>query len=173
MEVDKHTFMGVIKDSQFNAKAAKPLKFGEDNGFFALLEGDSSSFSFATASGMADCDCKCVKKVTTTTSTTTQRPTTRFTCADPQNYNNPLCTTTQRPKILFSCSDPQNYDDPRCTTTQRPTTTTPRRTYSSTPAPTYLPPTTFSPVRYLSAQIYIIISCFTFDFLLVPVRWKR
>lgn len=74
MEVDKNTFMGVIKDSQFAAKSAKPLKFGQDNGFFALLEGQSSAFSFATASGVADCDCKCTTKVVTTTTTTTTTP---------------------------------------------------------------------------------------------------
>lgn len=78
MEVDKNTFMGVIKSSQANAKVAKPLKFGQDNGFFSLLEGQSSAFSFGTSSGIAECDCKCVKKVTTTTPapTTTAAPTT-------------------------------------------------------------------------------------------------
>lgn len=124
MEVDKNTFMGVIKDSQFTAKAAKPLKFSENNGFFALLEGESSSFSFATASGMADCDCKCVKKVIATTTTP---------------------TTTTTPRAIVTATTRQ----PIVTTQARATTTTSRRSYSSTPAPTYLPPTTLGPVRAL------------------------
>jgi hypothetical protein len=95
MEVDKNTFMNVIKDSQFQTKAAKPLKFAQDTGFFALLEGESSSFSFATAAGMADCDCQCVKKVTTTTTTTTPRPTTR-----PTTTTTSRRTTTPAPTYL-------------------------------------------------------------------------
>lgn len=76
MEVDQQTFMNVIKDSQTNARDAKPLRFIQDNGFFDLLEGDSTAFSFATSSGMADCDCKCSRRATTTTRTTTTRTTT-------------------------------------------------------------------------------------------------
>lgn len=63
MEVDKNKFMSVLGDSQTNAKNAKPLKFSQNNGFFDLLEGDSSQFSFATTNGMADCDCKCVRQL--------------------------------------------------------------------------------------------------------------
>lgn len=96
MEVDKNTFMNVIKDSQFQLKSAKPMKFGQDNGFFALLDGESSSFSFATATGIADCNCQCSKKVETTT-TTTQRPTT--TTPRPR----PITTT---PQALRTTSTP-------------------------------------------------------------------
>lgn len=95
MEVDKNTFMSVIKDSQFQLKSAKPMKFGQDNGFFALLDGESSSFSFATATGIADCNCQCSKKVETTT-TTTQRPTT--------TTRSPPVTTT--PQALRTTSTP-------------------------------------------------------------------
>lgn len=77
MEVDSRTFMNVIKDSQTNVIDAKPLRFSQGNGFFDLLEGDSSAFSFATTSGMADCDCKCSRRPTTS-----PRPTTT-TRADP------------------------------------------------------------------------------------------
>lgn len=129
MEVDKNTFMSVIKDSQFSTKAAKPLKFAEDNGFFALLEGESSSFSFATSSGMADCDCKCAKKIVTTTTTTTLRPTT-------------TTTTTHRPTTT--------------TTTHRTTTTTTHKV-PSTPGSGYLPPTTTpNPV---SLNLILLVLC--------------
>lgn len=76
MQVDQATFMNVIKDSQTSVRDAKPLRFVQDNGFFDLLEGDSTAFSFATSSGMADCDCKCSRRATTTTTTTTTRTTT-------------------------------------------------------------------------------------------------
>lgn len=71
MQVDQETFMNVIKNSQTRFLDAKPLRFIQDNGFFDLLEGDSTAFSFATSSGMADCDCKCSRRATTTTTTTT------------------------------------------------------------------------------------------------------
>lgn len=127
MEVDKKAFMNVIKDTQFSTKSAKPLKFGQDNGFFRLLEGESSSFTFATATGTADCSCQCVKESPTTTPFTVH-PT----------VTTPVVTTrTTRPSV------------PTYTfgTTQRPTptprfitdVTTPR---TSTSGPTYLPPTT-------------------------------
>lgn len=84
MQIDQETFMNVIKDTQTNTRDAKPLRFVKDNGFFDLLEGESTAFSFATLTGMADCDCRCTKKVITTTTTTT---TTR----------RPIITTTTRP----------------------------------------------------------------------------
>lgn len=74
MQVDQNTFMNVIKDSQTNVMDAKPLRFAQDNGFFDLLEGDSTAFSFATTSGMADCDCKCSRRATTTTRPPTTTP---------------------------------------------------------------------------------------------------
>jgi hypothetical protein len=69
MEVDKSTFMNVIESAQTNVRDAKPLKFVQNNGFFDLLEGDSSQFSFMTTSGMADCDCKCSRRPTIPTTT--------------------------------------------------------------------------------------------------------
>lgn len=83
MEVDKSTLMKVIEDSQTNVKDAKPLRFVQNNGFFDLLDGDSSQFSFMTTSGMADCDCKCTRKPTITTRTTA------------------TTTTTQKPEVLL------------------------------------------------------------------------
>lgn len=161
MEVDKRTFMNVIKDSQFAAMSAKPLKFGQDNGFFALLDGESSSFSFATAAGMADCDCKCSKKVIPTT--TTPRPTT--TTQRPTTTTRPIITTrpiTQRPttsKLIVNT----------------PSRTTPGPTYLP-PTPTYLPPTTLSavssPLRqsfFKFAKRFFLLSS---AHQVVAVRWK-
>lgn len=146
MEVDKRTFMNVIKDSQFAAMSAKPLKFGQDNGFFSLLDGESSSFSFATATGMADCDCKCSKKVITTT-TTTQRPTTTTT------YR-PTTTTTPRP---ITTTRPVTTTQRPVTTTERPSTAKIVTTPKTTPGPTYLPPThTYLPPTTQSAVSLIL-----------------
>ncbi|XP_070500941.1 mucin-5AC-like [Chironomus tepperi] len=114
MEVDKDKFMTVLQESQTNAIDAKPLKFVQNNGFFDLLEGDSSQFSFATTNGMADCDCKCLRRApiptTTTRATTTRPPTT--TRATTQRT-----TTTRKPDcpnggiLPYCCSNGANNQD--------------------------------------------------------------
>jgi hypothetical protein len=101
MEVDQNTFMNIIKDSQTNVKDAKPLRFAQDNGFFDLLEGESTAFSLATTSGMTDCDCKCSRRPTTTTSTT-KTTTTTTTRPTVTTTTRPATTTPSDPVSLFN-----------------------------------------------------------------------
>ncbi|KAG5680337.1 hypothetical protein PVAND_009848 [Polypedilum vanderplanki] len=132
MEVDKNKFMSVIQDTQSNTKDAKPLKFVQNNGFFDLLEGDSSQFSFMTTNGMADCDCKCLRRPIITTRTT------------PTTTKKPECPNGKR--LPYCCENDANNIN--CELPTRPTTPPPfvskKDTGISTAAPTYLPPTTTS-----------------------------
>ena len=137
MEVDKKTFMNVIKDSQSKVKSAKPLKFGNTNGFFKLLEGESTSFSFATITGTADCSCQCIRESSTTTPFIPQ-------------------TTPITPRVITETTSKPSVTKPVVTirTTPRPIVTTPTPRYvtevqttrTSTSGPTYLPPTTLGTV---------------------------
>lgn len=107
MQVDQETFMNVIKSSQTKVLDAKPLRFIQDNGFFDLLEGDSTAFSFATSSGMADCDCKCSRRATTTTTTTTTTPKPIITTSRPTTTArvDPVSTFFVFPHfVIFFCS---------------------------------------------------------------------
>lgn len=85
MAVDKTTLMKIIADSQLKAKV-RSQKLG-DNGLFAFLEGESSSFSFATSKSLANCDCNCLKQETTTPPRTTVLTTTPFV---PSTYLPPI-----------------------------------------------------------------------------------
>lgn len=145
MEVDKKTFMNVIKDSQFKAKPAKPLKFAQDNGFFRLLEGESTSFSFATVTGTAECSCQCEREKGTTPLFTTP-PTVRSTTTPSVPKSTitirttpkpPVTTigTTQKPPVTTVETTPKPPVTTAGTTSRPPVTTggtTPRTSISTT-----------------------------------------
>lgn len=142
MEVDKAAFMNVIKDSQFAVKAANPMKFSQDNGFFALLEGEDSAFSFATSSGTADCDCKCVQKIVSTTTPAAPTPTIPITTFNPK-------ITTSRTSTAGPTYLPPTTLPPTLPPTSPPTRTPPPTLPSIT---TQL--TTANPVRFSDVYLH-------------------
>lgn len=149
--------MNVIKDSQFSTKSAKPLLFGQDTGFFRLLEGESTSFSFSTVTGTVECSFA--------TTTPPPRPpvsTPVFTVGTTSSPSVPTYGVTSRPPFSTPVFTPTTVVPTSgiftVGTTSRPTDPSPRyvsevtTSRTSTSGPTYLPPTTLGSVSLLKVR---------------------
>jgi hypothetical protein len=68
LEVTASQFKEARELSKYFSTTAEPLEF--DNGYFALLEGKSTSFTLKKCGDMIICSCSCEKTTKTTVETT-------------------------------------------------------------------------------------------------------